>query len=362
MQISLPYFFALLLIRSFGGTACGAANVPVDEASRELVVLENCHVEPKIMPDLAIGSYDEDAFNEKLAAAGFNGVTFTGNSDWDVVTFNQQLTRVDPSETHAGARPEMVLRIDVYAEFDTIVSMVSVDLGDFNGDAEVLYLDAFNEADGLLDQAVFENPAASEAFHRLIVEAPNIKRVHFYSTGTFPNSILWDVFAFCPCVPECVYDGPGTCGTVTGTDFYNCEGESCPVDLGSCANGGNCIDNECIDNESYCCSWTGSTCGLDEWCNQSEANCLGNCNGEWINPSDYFPKEDHCCSYDQYNCADVDVFCSDPDHCVNECSGYWVPKVPETECIAAWQPCLDNERYCCGDLVCRGNEWYKQCE
>jgi len=59
--------------------------------------------------------------------------------------------------------------------------------------------------------------------------------------------------------------------------------------------------DDCIDNESYCCSWTKSTCGLVEWCDQSEANCLGNCNGEWINPNDYFPKEDHCCSCDQYS-------------------------------------------------------------
>ena len=275
MQISLP--FALLFL-SFGGTECGAANVPVDEA-RELVVLENCHVEPNIMPDLASESYDEDEFNQMLANAGFTGVTFTRSDSrlngFNVVTRDPPLTRVDPSETHEGAGPEMVLLLGVSAEFDTIVSMVSVDIGDFNTDAEVLYLDAFNEADDLLEQAVFENPAESEAFHRLMVEAPNIKRVHFYSEGRFPNSEFWDVFSFCPCVPECVYDGPGTCGTVTGTDFYNCEGESCTVDLGGCANGGNCIDNQC-----YCCSWTGSTCGLDEWCDQSEANCLGNCNGE----------------------------------------------------------------------------------
>jgi len=55
-------------------------------------------------------------------------------------------------------------------------------------------------------------------------------------------------------------------------------------------------------------------------------------------------------------------FCSDPEHCVNECSGYWVPKTPETECIAAWQSCLNAERDCCGDLACKGNEWSKQCE
>jgi len=174
----LPCYFALFFLSS--------ADVPVSEGKgRNLVVLENCPVEPVTVPDaVPKGSYTQEEFNQILASAGFTGATFTGPR-FEVYLSpsgpTRPVTPVDPSDPSAG--PPFVAGTNTYAEFDTLVSMVSVDIGDYNADAEDLHLDAFNEANELIAQDFFSNPRTSSDFHRLMVEAPGIKRVQFLYLG-----------------------------------------------------------------------------------------------------------------------------------------------------------------------------------
>jgi hypothetical protein len=81
------------------------------------------------------------------------------------------------------------------ATFSVPINYVSVTLGDYNGDAEILYLAAYRGSTQIgFDN--FENPASSFADHTLIVSATGIEYVIFGSRGSFPNTVYWDNFVF----------------------------------------------------------------------------------------------------------------------------------------------------------------------
>jgi hypothetical protein len=68
-----------------------------------------------------------------------------------------------------------------------------------------------------------------------------------------------------------------------------------------------------------CCSYNFVSCGTDSWCNQSEANCSGPCNGNWIDPNSV------------------------------------------SNCLARYSECTNNVNSCCAPTTCQGSQYYRQC-
>lgn len=74
-------------------------------------------------------------------------------------------------------------------------------------------------------------------------------------------------------------------------------------------------------SSSFCCSWDYASCEDDDWCNGSETNCMGDCDGRMY-------------------------------------------MKPTNTCIPLWGDCTDNRNGCCnplGTVRCKGNSGYRQC-
>jgi hypothetical protein len=67
------------------------------------------------------------------------------------------------------------------ATFDILTNSVSVDLGDFGGDADTIYLDAFGLGDDFLGEASLLLPASDATMHTLIFNGAGISYVVFGS-------------------------------------------------------------------------------------------------------------------------------------------------------------------------------------
>jgi len=94
--------------------------------------------------------------------------------------------------------PYNTLGTSTVATFDVPVTYFSVTMGDLGGDADDLYLFAYDTYDGLVASDYFANPANSDAGHTLSVTGASIAWVAFYGEGQNGNSVYWDNVSFTP--------------------------------------------------------------------------------------------------------------------------------------------------------------------
>lgn len=98
-----------------------------------------------------------------------------------------------------GIKTEPFTNLSLFrADFSSLVSAVSVDIGDFGGDEDNLVLEAFDASDALLASMFATLPIGTNAMITLSVSAANISYVLFGSslTDEFPNSVYADNLVF----------------------------------------------------------------------------------------------------------------------------------------------------------------------
>jgi len=138
------------------------------------------------------GTYTEANFNALFPGVSFNN---TGGDAFEVLyvsllpDFSGNAVLNSPYDTSGNS---------TIATLSSLVGFVSVTMGDYNGDADNLYLYAYDAASNLVGSDLFVNPASSYAGHTLSVSSAisNIAWVEFYGVGLGNNSVFWDNFSF----------------------------------------------------------------------------------------------------------------------------------------------------------------------
>ncbi|MBI4949963.1 MAG: PEP-CTERM sorting domain-containing protein [Deltaproteobacteria bacterium] len=141
---------------------------------------------------LASGTYTEAAFNTNFLGVAFDN---TGGSNFEIQTVS-----LDPDFSGQAVlnAPYSTSGNSTIATLSSLTDYVSVTIGDYDADADNLYLYAYDSANALLDSAFFYNPASSYAGNTLIVStgSASIAWVEFYGVGVNNNSVYWDNFTF----------------------------------------------------------------------------------------------------------------------------------------------------------------------
>ena len=72
--------------------------------------------------------------------------------------------------------------------------------------------------------------------------------------------------------------------------------------------------------------------------------------------------EEACCSQDFKTCAS---WCSESQEVCESCGMMvWLPEGPveDSSCLPRWSTCTNNQNGCCDGLICRGDQYYMQCQ
>lgn len=93
------------------------------------------------------------------------------------------------------------------ADFSSLVTSVSIDMGDYGEDTDTLILEAYSELGGtgtLLASSTFVlSPESSFTFSTLSLFAPNIRSIRFIGgSANFPNSVFYDNLRVSDAIPE----------------------------------------------------------------------------------------------------------------------------------------------------------------
>lgn len=135
--------------------------------------------------------FDSLAVGTDIRGAGTvnSDVTFSSASDLLV-------TNSDPSGSGSLTILPSVPRDAIRADFNIPVGGVSVELGDFNGDSETVFLEAYDSSNTLIALDSEFLSAAFVGMEALSVSSANIAYVIVRSGGVFPNSVFMNNFTY----------------------------------------------------------------------------------------------------------------------------------------------------------------------
>lgn len=144
---------------------------------------------------MASGTYSEADFNSYFLGVSFNNTSensfWVGDTTDDLQADFSGMAVLNLGFNNVGN--------STIATFSAATDFVSVTMGDYNGDAENLYLNAYNNANVLIGSAFFANPESSYAGATLSVSSilADIAYVEFYGLDDRGlNTVFWDNFTF----------------------------------------------------------------------------------------------------------------------------------------------------------------------
>jgi len=134
-----------------------------------------------VLPAATVITFDEAGFTGgEFASTTFNGVTFSASGGGGLVA-----KQTGPNGTF-GLLDDNAPRKELRADFIGGTNFVSVDLGDFDSDPDLLFLQVFNSANVSLGFASLLIDASFTGMQTLSLSAPNIAYAVF---GARPPAI-----------------------------------------------------------------------------------------------------------------------------------------------------------------------------
>ncbi len=136
----------------------------------------------------------EDVGPGSFSSLTLADVTFTAVDGGNINSQNSGMTPNGTWGLIANGPPFSTLRGDIA----TGATNVSVDLGDFDGDADDLFLQAYNFLDMLVSSDALTLPPDFIGMETLSVSAPDIAYVIFGGVGVSGSSVFSDNFTYSP--------------------------------------------------------------------------------------------------------------------------------------------------------------------
>jgi hypothetical protein len=129
------------------------------------------------------------------------GVTFTtvdGQDLWASTSPNGTNALLSNSDAQGNLSP-------IRADFDTAVDFLSLQLGDFAADMDIIFLRVYDASDNLLAESTDSLPPSLSGFKTLDVTVSGIKYAIFGGSGAVGSSVYADNFTTDP-----TFNPPGT--------------------------------------------------------------------------------------------------------------------------------------------------------
>lgn len=135
------------------------------------------------------GTYSSLSFNSGEATLTFIG----GTGQFDIVDASPGAPISGQAAISYFANPGTS---PFQLSFATPTSYVQVGVGDYNGDEDNTYMQAFDALDNLIGSTSYYNPAPTLGGGFLTIAAPNIAYVRFWDDEPFPGAVYWDSITY----------------------------------------------------------------------------------------------------------------------------------------------------------------------
>lgn len=145
--------------------------------------------------------FESYSHGDTVAAGDFSEVVFSSGTDLlriETMTSGWPPTTIGFSGNIVYTSPSFDSDYPFRADFSIgNIQMVSVMVGDYNQDADSLYLEAYDSSDNLLNSDTAEMDSDIYGGYTLSVSTTtDIAYVLFSNTGTYPHSVYFDNFSY----------------------------------------------------------------------------------------------------------------------------------------------------------------------